>query len=439
MTSPGADTVQIMVAGEPASSALSDLRSFAGNLVGHFAENVVPCGLLPREELDGDVTRVTMGCLALAVGLLDERRVPTDEDLAAFTEAAAQWAREGIPLETILRVFHEGIKVSWQHIAHRADAGDVDDMADATHLLISMLENVTVAATSAYISELKIVASEHHTASHTLVTALLSGQSTTAMARQCGIAVAPEYLVLAVHIPAHPDELRPDVRRSVPARRKLRRVQAQLATSCGRRSLSLLSPQGGTVLIPHAPQEEWVSSLVESLGSAAEVPITVTAVQARTPDVPTASEQAHELLELTGMLHSDPGVYRMSDLVLEYQMMRPGAGREHLISLLEPLNGSPELVETLEVHIANDLSRQRTARRLHVHANTVDYRLRRIGQLTGLDPTRPSELRSLQAALVARRIAKASAQASAQADAHTGSAEHTGTQADTRATSQTPT
>lgn len=424
MTSPGADTLQIMVAGKPASSALSDLRSFAGDLVGHFAQNIIPCGLLPREELDGDVTRVTMGCLALAVELLDERRVPTNEDLAGFADAAAQWAREGIPLETILRVFHEGIKVSWQHIARRADADDLEDISEATHLLISMLENVTVAATSAYIAELKIVAGEHHTASHTLVTALLSGQSTTGMARECGIAVAPEYLVLALHIPPHPDELRPDVHPSVAARRKLRRVQAQLATSCGRRALSLLSPHGGTVLIPHAPPDEWVTSLIDSLGSAAEVPITVTAVQALTPDLPTASEQAHELLELTGLLHSDPGLYRMSDLVLEYQMMRPGAGREHLIALLDPLNGSPELVETLEVHIANDLSRQRTARRLHVHANTVDYRLRRIAQLTGLDPTRPSELHSLHAALVARRIDRASAQA--------GSAEHGDARAVTR-------
>ncbi|WP_280381795.1 helix-turn-helix domain-containing protein, partial [Nocardia wallacei] len=46
--------------------------------------------------------------------------------------------------------------------------------------------------------------------------------------------------------------------------------------------------------------------------------------------------------------------------------------------------------------------RQRTARLLHVHTNTVDYRLKRIGQLTGFDPTQASGLWYLRSALVAR-------------------------------------
>ncbi|WP_231609763.1 CdaR family transcriptional regulator, partial [Rhodococcus sp. CX] len=78
--------------------------------------------------------------------------------------------------------------------------------------------------------------------------------------------------------------------------------------------------------------------------------------------------------------------------------------REYLARVLEPLDDTPELIETLETHIAHDLSRQLTARTLHVHANTVDYRLKRIAQLTGYDPTRPSGLRQLQAAIVARRL-----------------------------------
>uniref|UniRef100_UPI003F84E5CD helix-turn-helix domain-containing protein n=1 Tax=Actinosynnema sp. TaxID=1872144 RepID=UPI003F84E5CD len=59
---------------------------------------------------------------------------------------------------------------------------------------------------------------------------------------------------------------------------------------------------------------------------------------------------------------------------------------------------------TLEVHLALDLDRRATAARLHLHPNTVDYRLRRIHRLTGLSPTRPQDCRSLAAALVARRF-----------------------------------
>ncbi|TCO33183.1 PucR-like helix-turn-helix protein [Kribbella steppae] len=44
---------------------------------------------------------------------------------------------------------------------------------------------------------------------------------------------------------------------------------------------------------------------------------------------------------------------------------------------------------------------RQTAADLHVHANTVDYRLRQVGWLTGLDPVRDDQLPRLVAALVA--------------------------------------
>ena len=47
-------------------------------------------------------------------------------------------------------------------------------------------------------------------------------------------------------------------------------------------------------------------------------------------------------------------------------------------------------------------NRRRTARDLHVHTNTVDYRLRRIRDLTGHDPSLPSGRWYLEAALIAR-------------------------------------
>ncbi|NLG54837.1 MAG: PucR family transcriptional regulator [Rhodococcus sp.] len=398
------DTGIIMVAGSPASSAFGNLRSLANDLVGHFAANVIPCGLLPREELQGDVTNVTMGCLRLAMDMLDKRRVPTEEDLVGFRDASAQWAREGIPLQTVLEVLHEGFRLGWRQVVSGAQEYDMAHLADGAELLISMLDKITQAATSAYIAELKVVASEHHTAAHTLVTALLSGQSTSAMARHCGIEVASSYVVLALHLDQHTDELHPGVQPAVAARRKLRRVQAELAKAYGRSALSLLSPEGGTVLIPDANEDCNVDSVIEKLTASAEVTVTASAVRADTEDVPQASEQAHELLDLARQLHRAPGVYRMSDLVYEYQMMRPGVGRSHLVHLLQPLEKYPDLVKTLDVHVHNDLNRQRTARQLHVHTNTVDYRLKRIAELTGLDPTRASGLRPLQAALLARRL-----------------------------------
>ena len=41
--------------------------------------------------------------------MLDERRAPNESDLAELRAKASQWAREGVPLESVLTVYHEGI------------------------------------------------------------------------------------------------------------------------------------------------------------------------------------------------------------------------------------------------------------------------------------------------------------------------------------------
>ncbi|MBF6174026.1 PucR family transcriptional regulator, partial [Nocardia blacklockiae] len=167
-------------------------------------------------------------------------------------------------------------------------------------------------------------------------------------------------------------------------------------------TLALLSTDGGTLLLPTHTTTPPLDTLTTTLSHAARVPITATVVTAPTPTIPTATDQAHQLLDMVTRLHSEPGLYRFDDLALEYQLTRPGPGREYLGSLLDPLDHHPELLQTLQTHIAHNLNRQRTARLLHVHTNTVDYRLKRIGQLTGFDPTQASGLWYLRSALVAR-------------------------------------
>ena len=69
----------------------------------------------------------------------------------------------------------------------------------------------------------------------------------------------------------------------------------------------------------------------------------------------------------------------------------PGGARSSFRArLLGPLeeydgDGRAELVHTLEVFLACSGSWRRSATRLHVHVNTLRYRIRRIEDLTGRD------------------------------------------------------
>lgn len=408
----------LTVSGRPMSLPLKDVRGLSRRMVGHFVKTVAPCGTLPGDAIHGDITVITRVCLELAVSMLDGSNIT--EKTGRLEDAAAQWAREGVPIGTIHHAIHEGFKIGFDLVVSTASAEqrasgaantepilgpsttDYQSILDGAKLVVEMLDTMTTVVSVAYVRELRAVVSEHHTAVHTLTSALLGGHPTSTMARECGIDIADRYRVIALAIPAHPDESNPALDAKVVARRKLRRAQAELAIRCDDTVLSLLSTDGGTLLIPAAHiTEAALEDLVGHLSRAGRVPITATMVTAATDTVPTAADQAHELLDIVARLGSGPGLYHFDDLALEYQLTRPGPGREHLGSLLDPLDKHPELLETLQVHIAHNLNRQHTAHLLHVHTNTVDYRLKRIGQLTGFDTTQASGLWHLRSALVA--------------------------------------
>lgn len=60
------------------------------------------------------------------------------------------------------------------------------------------------------------------------------------------------------------------------------------------------------------------------------------------------------------------------------------------------------LLHTLEVFLRHDASWSRTAAALHLHVNTVRYRVQRIEHLTGRDLTRLPHRLDLHAALLCR-------------------------------------
>jgi DNA-binding PucR family transcriptional regulator len=66
---------------------------------------------------------------------------------------------------------------------------------------------------------------------------------------------------------------------------------------------------------------------------------------------------------------------------------------------------SSDLLETLEALLDCALDRRQTAQRLHVHPNTLDYRLHRITELTGLRPSQPRDLALLELAVAQRKLA----------------------------------
>ncbi|KAE8765135.1 PucR family transcriptional regulator [Georgenia thermotolerans] len=109
-----------------------------------------------------------------------------------------------------------------------------------------------------------------------------------------------------------------------------------------------------------------------------------------------------------------PGAPRpvSADDLLPERMLNadPLARRTLIEELYRPLvAGGATLVQTLEEYLAQGRSLEGAARALYVHPNTVRYRLRRIGQVVGWDPTDAREGFVLQVALAVGRLAETAA------------------------------
>ncbi|MFE7746529.1 PucR family transcriptional regulator [Nocardia sp. NPDC057455] len=390
--------------GQPMIRPLHDVHRLAREVVTHVIDTAAPCRKPPGGAVGTEVVEVVRACMQWAIQRLDGQAVPDRIDCLQI--AAAGWAREGIPVDAVLHAVHVGFKFGLDLLFGDRGSTHRIDIATGAATIVELLNLMTSTVSKAYVREYKAIAAEHHAAVHTLTSALLGGHATSAMARECGIPLADEYFVLALAVPAHPDESHPRLDSQVVARRKLRRLQAALAGLFGDRALSLLSVDGGTILVPGAPGPDDIDldKVVGALSGAAQVPVTATVVPAGPDEVSTAAVQAHELLDTVQQLGRGPGLYRFPELALHYQLTRPGVGRDQLRTHLAPLMDHPELLETLRTHLDTGMHRLRTARLLHVHPNTVDYRLRRIAQLTGLDPADGRGLWYLRSALIASAV-----------------------------------
>lgn len=385
----------------PASPA-TDMHRLAREVVVHLRQSGVLCATAPDNPLRGELTAVVRVCLDWLIKRLRGECPPRHLD--RLEAAAAGWARDDIAIGTVLHAAHQGVKGGLELLIPRTGREPGIDITAAMTASVELLALITSTVSKTYIRELKSVATEHHTDVHTVTSALLGGHPATAMARDANVPIADRYYVLALAVPTHRDENDPRLDRQVVARRKLRRLQSALATLLDGRALPLLSVDGGTILVPtDACTEDGIDELVRNLSAATYVDITATLVSAAAGDIPAATRQAHELLDIVEQLGLDARVYRFAELALEYQLTRPGAGRTHLDRLLDPLDDHPDLLQTLQTYIDTNRNRARTARQLHVHPNTVDYRMQRIGELTGLDPTNGRTWWYLYSSLVARR------------------------------------
>ncbi|GAB3740610.1 helix-turn-helix domain-containing protein [Amycolatopsis oliviviridis] len=136
------------------------------------------------------------------------------------------------------------------------------------------------------------------------------------------------------------------------------------------------------VVADAAAAARMVRDFVESTG----LPVAVGASHATGGRVAAAFAGARELSRVAPVRPAPGTVHYLTDLFAEVGANRLPPVDGWLREVSGRLATGPRLVGTLDAFYRNDMSRSRTAASLNIHPRTLDYRLSRVRDLTGLDP-----------------------------------------------------
>jgi sugar diacid utilization regulator len=383
------------------------LDRMARRMVDAFVERIPQYAALPREQLEGEILPISRHNLSLFVAYLRTGDAAS-VDLDLVRASAARRAEERVPLEALLTAYQLGAAIGWQTLRETAGPDETGLLIEAAGRVMDFLHLVTSTFASAYLDERQAIYGEERDARRALAEALLTGAPAEALAQRAAVELAARYSVVALHVEASADEATAGVEGSVASRRKQRRMEERVIEAAGPDAVALIVPTGGTVLVPAddrtgAPID--LAALVTVLAEAAGAPVHAGVSTAASLDaLRDAATEAREVLRLALELGRPPSSYTLDSVVLEYLLTRPSQAGNRLAAVLDPLEAGPELIATLEGWFAADFDRRAAADALAIHPNTLDYRLRRVGEITGMSPASARGLQVLGAALAIRRL-----------------------------------
>lgn len=124
-------------------------------------------------------------------------------------------------------------------------------------------------------------------------------------------------------------------------------------------------------------------------------------------DMYLSVRQAENAYQIGALVHPDERIHRFYDL--QYFSMILENSEEFLFSIqdierLISFNNNYDLLETLVAFIQNDGEMNRISHMLHIHRNSLNYRLERIAEITNKNPKKYTDMFYLYCAYIAYRF-----------------------------------
>lgn len=172
--------------------------------------------------------------------------------------------------------------------------------------------------------------------------------------------------------------------------------------------LALLAPVQSKPCAPERFAAE-VKDLYDCLRQATgnQVLIAIDGICESWMDIPAVFAQAKGTLEIACRYNQKDGVICSDDYLTEYTLLHiPAQERQRFTSTVlgKLCTGKPRqrelLLQTLRTYFQNDMNAQKTAEELFIHRNTLNMRLNKIREWSGLSPQRFQDAFNLRMAII---------------------------------------
>jgi sugar diacid utilization regulator len=382
-------------------------EELARQVVDRFLAEIVDYRLA-ADELRVDAYALTLANVEALLDELESGEPVPDDELERVRIAAARRAHE-VSLEAYLRAWRLFGETAWSAVLTAVRTGDAAEhraALEAAARLLHHLDSVTTAGVQAYLGEVQNPLSDLRLLRRDLLESLVSGKGESEQIRRRAqalrVRLSDAYVVVVVRgAEVKPPEAvdRPEATYAA-LRRIVEGVRSHLVPADGPLLVGVW--EGEVVVLYPAATPAGVESVREACADLAAdlaadgISIGMSGWHAGVAALATGYEEARaaeRLAEGTG----SSGALGFDEVLIDHIVRSSPAIERALDETLRPLveydrARQTHLVATLGAYVDAGFNVTKSAAALHVHPNSVVYRLHRIKELTAHDVHDPNEL-----------------------------------------------
>jgi sugar diacid utilization regulator len=333
-------------------------------------------------------------------------RPPDAPELGAVRELGRDAAVQGVPARRMAHLYLSAAARLWSTNPHQVRARDGDDVSAAAEAVLLAVDSAVAALVEGHESERRRRIRHEESVRRQFVDDLLRGDSDVASLVERGEPFGLDFglgHLVALAVPGGKLMDEPAVAAA---------LERSVADAYAGREVLVDARDGRFVVV--APElgadvGTVIGDALAAMRKGVQWRIAAGRAHPGTYGVARSYEEAREALELAEILRVETPVVYARDLLVYRVLVRDQAAISDLVqAILAPLTGArggaEPLLDTLQAYFETGAVATAAARRLHVSVRTVTYRLAKVAELTGRDPTAPTDRLALEVAVLGARL-----------------------------------